>query len=85
MNMASFCKNKGFTLDQYNQFKTNINATAQAILDTIKLNYVTDTGMYYDTNSIINFESNNDTKGFIIQALKKLDVEFRENNSLWRY
>lgn len=80
MNMAKYCKNKGMTLEQYETFKSNIEATAQAI----KANTSYTHGMYYPVNDIISFMSDADIKGFIIQELKKLGFEFIENYTLYR-
>jgi hypothetical protein len=80
MNMAKYCKNKGMNLQQYEVFKSNITATAQAIRQQLKYN----NGMYYNTNEIINFNSDPYIKSFIIQELKTMDIEFYDNNTLYR-
>lgn len=88
MNMAQYCKSQGMNLDQYKQYQTNIKSAAAAILGVIKAMYKTDTGVYHATNEIISNvpgKNNEYTKGFIIQELKVLGVEFIENNTFWRY
>lgn len=88
MSMALYCKNQGLTLDEYRQFKANIEATAEAIVQLIKSNYHIDDGMYHPTAEILPIipgKTDIEVRAFIIQALKTLGVEFIENNALWRY
>ena len=85
MNIASYCKGIGFSLIQYETFEANIKETASAILQNIKTLHKPDTGIYYSINELFNIESDATIKGFIIQELKKLGVEFYDNNTLYRY
>jgi hypothetical protein len=85
MNMAKYCKDKGFTLEQYETLKGNIDATAQATLLIIKGLHKPDTGVYYPVDEIFNPESDETIKGFIMVELKRLGVEFFDNNTLYRY
>ena len=85
MNMANYCYKKGMTLEQYKNYEQNIANAAQAIITFIKQNYKTNTGVYYPVNDILNYGGDLITKSFIIQALKKLGMEFYDNNNLWRY
>ena len=85
MNMANYCYKKGMTLDQYKQMQSNINATASTIYENSKLIHKHDTGVYYPINDIININNGlTDTTYFIIDALKKLHMEFiKEDNIIY--
>jgi len=86
MNIASYCKDQGMDINGYNNYKANIKNAAIAIVQLIKQNYKIDTGIYYDTTAILGLEYLwTDSTLFIIQELKKLEVEFIDNNKLWRY
>ncbi|APR02452.1 hypothetical protein RSJ2_4164 (plasmid) [Clostridium botulinum] len=80
MNMCKYCKDKNFTKEEYINFKNNIKATTKAIKS--KLEYKG--GMYYNTNTLFKNGSNNDIKVFIIDELKKLNVEFIKDNKYYR-
>lgn len=79
MTIAKYCKERGFSKDEYNNFKNNIEDTAKTIRKNLKYNG----GMYYSTSDILHY-IDSDIKCFIIQELKKLDVEFRNNNKEYR-
>jgi hypothetical protein len=89
MTLCNFAHGKGMTLNQYITLKDNISATAAAIVETIKQDHPEriDTGIYYDVADILT-PSDDGEQGellpYIIQALKKLGMEFTENNTLWR-
>jgi len=85
MNMAKYCKNEGFTLEEYETFRENIKASAKAILEVIKGLRKPNTGVYYPINEIFNSESDEVLKGFITIELKRLGVEFFDDNTLYRY
>lgn len=85
MYIASYCKDQGMDLQGYENYKSNIQTSAQAIVQLIKQNYKTDNGIYHDTTEILGLEYKwTETTLFIIQALKQLQVEFIDNNKLWR-
>ena len=86
MNICKFCKEKGLKKEEYKIFKNNVKAIAEAIRENLK-----DTqGLFFETKNILpdaTEETNKDWKylrGFIIQELKKMDVEFRENSKCYR-
>ena len=86
MNICKFCKEKGLKKEEYKIFKNNVKAIAEAIRENLK-----DTqGLFFETKNILpeaTEETNKDweyLRGFIIQELKKLGVEFRENNKYYR-
>lgn len=85
MNMANYCYKKGMTLDQYKQMQSNINTTASTIYENSKSIHKHDTGVYYPINDIINISNGlTDTTYFIIDALKKLHMEFiKEDNIIY--
>ena len=85
MSIASYCHKIGFTLIQYETFESNIKETAKSLVQVIKQNHKIDTGVYYPINELCAIESDATIKGFIIQELKKLGVEFYDNNTLYRY
>lgn len=79
MTIAKYCKERGFSKDEYNNFKNNIEETAK----TIKNNLKYCGGMYYATSNILHY-SDSDIKHFIIQELKNLGIEFRNNDEEYR-
>mgnify|MGYP001003469792 CR=1 FL=1 len=85
MRMSLYCKQKGMTLAQYKQFQANINSAASTIFENSKLIHKHDTGVYYPLNDIINISNGlTDTTYFIIDALKKLHMEFiKEDNIIY--
>ena len=80
LNMAKYCKDKGMDIKEYKQFQNNIVATAKAIRSQLQYNG----GMYYNVSDLFNWNCDLDIKCFIIQELKKLDIEFYNNNELYR-
>lgn len=83
MTLCKYCKDQGFTLQQYENMKENIKQIAEEIRATLKYNG----GMYYDTKDLFkgcDFVLDADIKQFIIQELKKLNIEFFDNNKLYR-
>lgn len=85
MNLVKYAKSKGMNLEQYETLKSNVEQIAIAILEVIKTLHKPDTGVYYPTNEIIHYMSDAELKGYIIVELKKLGVEFFDNNTLYRY
>ena len=85
MNIAKYCKGLGMNLEQFETFDNNMKATATALLQVIKQNHKAGTGVYYPTDELFAEESDEAIKGFIIQELKNLGVEFYDNNTLYRY
>ena len=86
MNICKYCKEKGLKKEEYKMFKNNVEAIAEAIRKNLK-----DTqGLFFETRNIqpdATEETNKDweyLRGFIIQELKKMDVEFRENSKYYR-
>ena len=86
MNICKFCKEKGLKKEEYKTFKNNVEAIAEAIRENLK-----DTqGLFFETKNILpeaTEETNKDweyLRGFIIQELKKIGVEFRENSKYYR-
>lgn len=80
MTICEYCKNKNMSKEEYKQFKNNIVNTAK----TIKSNLKYCGGMYYPVTDLFYYNSNADIKHFIIAELKKLDIEFINNNTLYR-
>ena len=80
MSICKYCKSKGMTKEEYNNFVNNIHATASAIKSTLIYN----NGLYFKVADIFNWDTNIDLKGFIINELKKLDVEFIEDYTMYR-
>ena len=85
MRMSLYCKQKGMNLAQYKQFEANINNIASAIYKNSETIHKHDTGVYYPLNDIINISNGlTDTTYFIIDALKKLHMEFiKEDNIIY--
>lgn len=80
MDICNYCKQKGFNKEEYKRFKDNIITTATAIRSQLRYNG----GMYYETNNIINYAADQDIRRFIIQELKKLDIEFINDTEYYR-
>ena len=80
VNICKYCKNKGFNKEEYNLFKDNIKSVAEAIRS--QLTYKG--GMYYPTNKIIDYRTNEDIRSFIIQELKLVGIEFIKDDSYYR-
>jgi hypothetical protein len=83
--MSLYCKQKGMTLAQYKQFQANINSAASTIFENSKAIHKHDTGVYYPINDIMNtIDGITDTDCFIMDALKKLHMEFiKEDNIIY--
>ena len=86
MNICKYCKEKGLKKEEYKMFNNNVEAIAVAIRKNLK-----DTqGLFFETKNILPEVSEETSKdweylrGFIIQELKKRDVEFRENSKYYR-
>ena len=86
MNICKFCKEKGLKKEEYKIFKNNVKAIAEAIRENLK----NTKGLFFETRNIlpeVSEETNKDweyLRSFIIQELKKLGVEFRENSKYYR-
>lgn len=82
MNIGKYCKQKGMTKEEYIIFKNNIKIVAE----TIKNNLMKRDrfGLYYPTKDLFNWNSNKDMKDLIINELKKMNVEFINNNEEYR-
>jgi diketogulonate reductase-like aldo/keto reductase len=85
MTLCEYAKSKNMTYIEYEQLEANIKTLADATLNKIKQLHKTDTGIYYPITEIIHPLADTNTKAFLIQELKKLGVEFYDNNSLYRY
>ena len=86
MNICKYCKEKGLKKEEYKIFKNNVKAIAEAIRENLK----NTKGLFFETRNIlpeVSEETNKDweyLRSFIIQELKKLGVEFRENSKYYR-
>jgi hypothetical protein len=80
LNMAKYCKDKGMDIKEYKQFQNNIKETAKAIRSQLTYNG----GMYYNVSDLFNWNCDEVIKCFIIQELKQLDIEFFQDNELYR-
>jgi len=83
MTLAAFAKSKGYTLAEFQALQARIAGTADDIAGRLAAFDTTDSGMYYPVQDIL--DTSADHAPYLIQALKQRGVEFRENNSLWRY
>ena len=82
MTLAKYAKNKGYTLEGFIALENGIKAAAEVVLEQIKNNYPTDSGMYYPTSEVL---ADGELYPFIIAELKALGVEFLDNCQLFRY
>jgi len=78
--MAKYCKDNNMTKEEYKNFNNNIESTARAIRNQLTYNG----GIYYNVSELFNWNVNEDIKYFIIQELKELDIEFFNDNTLYR-
>jgi len=83
--LSQYAKSKNMTYEEYQNLELNIKSLAEITLEKIKSLHKTDTGVYYPIDEIIHPLADYNTKAFLIQELKKLGVEFYDNNSLYRY
>lgn len=78
MRLAEYCKKNGYTLDGYLTVEKNIEKKAEEIVEEIKANPLTDTGLFLPADEIFNtYHENPDLTPFLIQSLKAKGVEFR--------
>ena len=86
MNICKYCKEKGLKKEEYKIFKNNVEAIAKAIRKNLKNTQ----GLFFETKNILPDATEETIKdweylrGFIIQELKKIGVEFRENSKYYR-
>ena len=86
MNICKYCKEKGLKKEEYKMFKNNVEAIAEAIRKNLKNTQ----GLFFETKNILPDATEETSKdweylrGFIIQELKKIGVEFRENSKYYR-
>ena len=80
MNIAKYCKEKNFSKEEYKNFKNNIEETAKTIRSSLKYNG----GMYYNTDDLFNENIDNDIKCIKIKVQKKMNIEFFDNDTLYR-
>ena len=80
MNLYEYCYKKGMDEETYNNFKALIKVTAKAIRKPLEYKG----GCYYNTCDIVSSRLDENIQGFIIQELKKLDIEFINDNELYR-
>lgn len=80
MTICEYCKNKGMSKEDYKNFKANIIVTAKAISQSLQYKG----GMYYSINELFTTGSDEDIKCLIINELKKLNVEFKDNDTMYR-
>ena len=80
MTIANYCRQKGLTKEEYKNFKNNIEETAKAIRSTLHYNG----GMYYNVSDLFNWNADADIKYLIINELKKMNIEFFDNDTLYR-
>ena len=81
--LAKYTKDKGMNYEQYQKLVTELEQTADQILENIKNcgKYAIDSGMYYPSGEILD---DGEFTQYIIWMLKQREVEFRENATLWR-
>ena len=80
MTIAGYCKQKGLSKEEYKNFKNNIINTAKAIRSTLHYNG----GMYYNVSDLFNWNADADIKCLLINELKKMNIEFFDNDTLYR-
>ena len=80
MTIAKYCKQKGFTKEEYKNFKNNIEETAKVLRSSLHYNG----GMYYNVSDLFNWNADADIKCLLINELKKMNIEFFDNDTLYR-
>ena len=80
MTIAKYCKEKNFSKEEYKKFKNNIEEIAKIIRSNLKYNR----GMYYNVDDLFNENIDNDIKCMIINELKKMNIEFFNDDTLYR-
>ena len=80
MTIAKYCRQKGLTKEEYKNFKNNIEETVKAIRSSLHYNG----GMYYNVSDLFNWNADADIKCLIINELKKMNIEFFDNDRSYR-
>ena len=80
MTIIKYCKEKNFTKEEYKNFKVNIEEIAKTIRSSLKYNG----GMYYNTDDLFDKNVDNDIKCILINELKKMNIEFFDDDTLYR-
>lgn len=87
MTIADYCHKNGMTLEMYKQYEQNILATADAVKANMIAAHKPDTGVYYDLLEVLPLVPGLtiiEQRNFIIQALKRIGIEFFSDNTLYR-
>lgn len=81
MTICKYCHDAKMSMNEYENYEKEIKRIAGNIRKTLAYN----NGIYFETNSIPILKQCEPTlKNFIIQELKKLDIEFYNNNEEYR-
>lgn len=79
MTLCQYCFKNNMTKEEYKKLQNYITATALKIKEELK--YCN--GLYFETEEILR-NVNEEYKNFIIQELKKLGLEFYDDNKYYR-
>ena len=86
MRLDEYVINQGGDYEDYIKLKNKLRKQAEYILENkIKKLHPVDTGIYYPVAEILSDITDENIKGFIIVELKKIGVEFYDNNKLYRF
>lgn len=80
MTIAKYCKDNNLSKEEYNNFKSNIVATAKGIFQRLE----NTNGVYKEITNIFPCGLKNDVDYFVLAELKKLGLEVFEDNTLYR-
>lgn len=85
MTLASYCVEKGMTLEEYQAYKKHIRSEAERILNEARKLHPKVDGLYFPTEEIIPGKRDDMETLFIIQCLKNCGgMEFYDNNNNYR-
>lgn len=82
-NMSRYCKEQGMTLDEYENYKVRIDNMADIIFSNKVV--TAPPGLFFPVDELLADIADEQQRLFVVQRLKRLGVEFRDNTTLWRY
>lgn len=82
MRLSKFCKEQGMDINEYREYKKELETMSMDIFEKIKKIHYVGTGIYYPVSEII---KDSQEKPYIIENLKAMGVEFIRNHEFYRF
>ena len=83
LNPVKYCKEAGMDIKGYEKFMAEFQTAARTIFDEKVAG--APSGVFFPVDELLSDVEGEQVQLFVIQQLKKMGVEFRENGTLWRY